>query len=118
MAIVTVLSDAIGMSTKHLTQPIIVKLKNSQESKEFNQKLAQAFGLALREIRKEVDISQENLALIAGIERSHYGRIERGLHAPTFDIAFRIAKVLDISAAELVGRTEKYLLTLEGEQHE
>lgn len=96
------------MNKKHLTKPLILKLRSPEESKAFNQKLAKAFGLALREVRKKTGISQENLALISGIERSHYGRLERGLHAPTFDIAFRVSIALEVSVVEIVKLTEQY----------
>ena len=44
---------------------------------------AQAFGSVVRAIRLEEGFAQENLAHLAGIERSHMGKIERGEHMPT-----------------------------------
>lgn len=43
---------------------------------------AQAFGAAVRAVRTEDGIAQETLAHLAGIERSHMGKIERGEHMP------------------------------------
>ena len=42
-----------------------------------------AFGAAVREERTNQGIAQETLAHMAGIERSHMGKIERGEHVPT-----------------------------------
>lgn len=44
---------------------------------------ARAFGAAVRSLRAEDGIAQESLACLAGIERSHMGKIERGEHMPT-----------------------------------
>ena len=41
-----------------------------------------AFGAAVREERTNQGIAQETLAHMAGIERSHMGKIERGEHIP------------------------------------
>lgn len=46
---------------------------------------------------------------MAGIERSHMGKIERGEHAPTLVLILRIAKALGRSAGELILETEARL---------
>ena len=51
----------------------------------FDAELAQAFGAAVRALRTERGIAQESLANLAGIERSHMGKVERGEHMPTLD---------------------------------
>lgn len=40
--------------------------------------LATAFGKNVRELRSARGMQQEKLALIAGIDRGHMGKIERG----------------------------------------
>ena len=45
----------------------------------FDAELAQAFGAAVRALRSGQGMAQEALAHRAGIERSHMGKIERGL---------------------------------------
>ena len=42
-----------------------------------------SFGTQVRRIRKELNISQEKLAELAGIDRAHMGHIERGSASPT-----------------------------------
>ncbi|MBG5820154.1 helix-turn-helix domain-containing protein [Pseudomonas aeruginosa] len=75
----------------------------------FDAELAQAFGAAVRALRMERSIAQESLANLAGIERSHMGKVERGEHMPTLAIIFKIAGALDCSTAELMAATESQL---------
>ena len=70
---------------------------------------AQAFGAAVRAARTEDGIAQEALANMAGIERSHMGKIERGEHMPTLVLILRIARALGRSAGELMLETEARL---------
>jgi len=70
---------------------------------------AQAFGATVRAIRLEEGIAQETLAHLAGIERSHMGKIERGEHLPTLAVILKIARALGRSAGELVLETEARL---------
>ena len=65
-----------------------------------------AFGAAVREERTNQGIAQETLAHMAGIERSHMGKIERGEHMPTLAVIFKIARALDCSTAVLMAETE------------
>ncbi|CAD5109894.1 helix-turn-helix domain-containing protein [Zestomonas carbonaria] len=75
----------------------------------FDAELAQAFGAAVRALRMERGIAQESLANLAGIERSHMGKVERGEHMPTLAIIFKIAGALDCSTAALLAATESQL---------
>jgi DNA-binding XRE family transcriptional regulator len=43
------------------------------------------FGEALREIRKEQHVSQEQLALDSGLDRTYVSLIERGVQSPRSD---------------------------------
>lgn len=46
---------------------------------------------------------------IAGVERSHMGKIERGEHMPTLVVILKIAKALGRSSGELMLETEARL---------
>lgn len=72
----------------------------------FDAELAKAFGAAVRALRTERGIAQESLANLAGIERSHLGKVERGEHMPTLAIIFKIASALDCSTAVLMTEAE------------
>ncbi|MGL1955845.1 MAG: helix-turn-helix domain-containing protein [Colwellia sp.] len=61
-----------------------------------------AFGKVLKQIRKEKKISQEKLALEAGLERVHISRLERGIYQPSLSTIFSIAKILECRPGMLV----------------
>jgi len=63
----------------------------------------------VRATRLEQGVGQEKLAGLAGVARSHMGKIERGEHMPTLALILKIAAALGISAAELMAVTERNL---------
>lgn len=63
-------------------------------------------GAVIREFRKSKKKSQEVLSGLAGLDRTHYSKIERGLRSPTLDTLFKIAHALDITPHELVQAIE------------
>ncbi|MGL4668756.1 MAG: helix-turn-helix domain-containing protein [Saezia sp.] len=72
-------------------------------------KQAKAFGIVVRRVRQSRKLSQEALATIAGIDRAHMGKIERGEHMPTLGIVFKIAAALEASAGVILIEVEKEL---------
>lgn len=65
-----------------------------------------AFGRVLRTVRREVGLTQEQLALAADIDRTFVSLIERGERQPTVRVLFRLAAALHVSAARLIQMTE------------
>ncbi|MFX1767974.1 helix-turn-helix transcriptional regulator [Paraburkholderia sp. A1RI-2L] len=61
-------------------------------------------GAAIRAVRKEKEISQETLAHLAGVDRSHMGRIERGERNVTILNVLRIALALNCLPSDLLQR--------------
>ncbi len=59
-------------------------------------------GKAIRKIREEKGITQEKLALEAGLNRAYIGYIERGERNPTTKTISKVAKALKISASDLL----------------
>lgn len=70
-----------------------------------------AFGSILRKIRSDKELSQEQLALDAGIDRTFISLLERGERQPSLTTILRISKALNISAAELISIVENTLKT-------
>ena len=66
-------------------------------------------GEVLRRLREEKGKTQEVLSGLAGLDRTHYSKIERGLRSPTLDTLFRIAQALDMKPHELLLEIEKAL---------
>jgi len=64
--------------------------------------LAINVGLKIKIRRKEMRVSQDKLALLADIDRSYVGRIERGEVNITLEKLFEIAEVLECDAKDLL----------------
>ncbi|MEM4005849.1 MAG: helix-turn-helix transcriptional regulator [Desulfurococcaceae archaeon] len=69
--------------------------------------VAAAFGKALRQKRKEAGLTQEELALIADVQRNYVSLIERGVNQPTITVIFKLAKALGCSPSAIVAIVEK-----------
>ena len=67
-----------------------------------NPALALAFGEAVRSVRESAGVAQEALALIAEMDRSYLGRLERGEKQPSLDVVFRLAAALGVAPGDLV----------------
>ncbi len=61
-----------------------------------------ALGHAIRRVRKERDLSQEQLALAAEVDMSYFGRVERGDNNVAVLSLKRIADALGLTMAELM----------------
>ena len=61
-------------------------------------------GNQIRDFRLRKDLSQEKLALIAELDRSYVGRVERGDNNAALLTLVRLASALDISVAKLMQR--------------
>ena len=68
---------------------------------------AVSVGAVLRDYRKAKGLSQEVLSGLAGLDRTHYSKIERGLRSPTLETLFKIANALDVPPHELIIAIEK-----------
>lgn len=64
--------------------------------------LAIQFGTKLRDKRKALGISQDKLALLADIDRSYAGRVERGEVNITLEKAYQLAEVLECDVRVLL----------------
>lgn len=71
--------------------------------------LKRAFGRCVRELRMRKGIAQEQLAVIADIERAHMGRLERGEKMPSLRTIYLVLDALDISIFEFALEMEKAL---------
>lgn len=70
-----------------------------------------AFGKVLRARRKKAGLSQESLALDAGLERTFISMLERGERQPSLGTLLKLAEALKCSAADLVSQTEALIRT-------
>lgn len=63
--------------------------------------IQELLALNLRRIRVAKNISQDELALLAGVERAYVGHIERGKKNPTIQTLAKIAGALDCQVRDL-----------------
>lgn len=68
---------------------------------------ASQIGEVIRTCRVQRGLSQEVLSGLAGLDRTHYSKIERGLRSPTIDTFFKIAQALDIPPHQLMEELER-----------
>ena len=66
-----------------------------------DEKFVKAFGKKLKQVRKEKNITQEELAGRTGFELSHIGKIERGIVNTSISHVSAIAKALKVKPFEL-----------------
>lgn len=64
-------------------------------------------GEVIRACRTRKGLSQEVLSGLAGLDRTHYSKIERGLRSPTIDTFFKIAHALNIPPHQLMEELEQ-----------
>lgn len=65
-----------------------------------------AFGIVLRELRKQRELSQELLAHESGLERNYISLLELGRNSASIKTLFKLAPVLDVSVSEFMGQVE------------
>ena len=63
---------------------------------------AKLVGEVIYKRRQGKGFSQEVLSGLAGLDRTHYSKIERGLRSPNLETFFKIASALDIKPHELM----------------
>lgn len=61
----------------------------------------------MRQLRRERDWSQEQLAWEVPCDRTSIGRIERGVVSPTLDMMWKISAAFGISFAQLAALIEE-----------
>ncbi len=62
--------------------------------KHMNNKQLKALAAKVKQVRNESDLSQEQLALIANVDRSFISRLERGIANPSYLMLLQIATAL------------------------
>lgn len=61
-----------------------------------------AFGRALRKIRKEKKLTQDELSLYSRVDRSYISELENGEKAPTLLTITALARALHVKASVLI----------------
>jgi len=69
-------------------------------------RLESVFGEVLRERRKAAGLSQEALALEAGVERNFISLVELGRNSLSVRVLFKLCRVLDVTPSQLLQQVE------------
>ena len=72
----------------------------------WSQAVRRSFGARVRTIRSSVSLSQEELALRCGLDRSYVGQVERGERNISLENIYRIAEGLGVAAGTLLGELD------------
>lgn len=75
----------------------------------FEPEVALAIGAVIRRFRESTGIAQDVIPVLAQVDRSYYGKLERGERQPSIGVLLRIAAALGTTAADLVGQAELIL---------
>ncbi|WP_349255025.1 helix-turn-helix transcriptional regulator [Roseateles caseinilyticus] len=74
--------------------------------------MAKACGTVLRAMRLERGVAQDAFALLAGIDRSYYGKLERGERQPSIAVLLKCATAFAESGAALMAAIERELVAV------
>ena len=66
------------------------------------------FGRVVKQLREEHRYSQEALADRANLNRTYLGEVERGVAVPSLATIAKIANAFNLSASELIARSEQH----------
>lgn len=67
-----------------------------------NAKLPKVLGKRVRKYRKQLDLTQEDVAHKVGISRAYMGYIEQGRNVPSLEVLEKIARVLKVKTKDLL----------------
>ena len=63
-------------------------------------------GNELRNAREKAELTQEQLALDADVDRTYISMLENDKKSPTVEMLFRICDAMNIAASEVIRRVE------------
>ena len=64
--------------------------------------IGQVFASNLKALRAKGSLSQEEVAHQAGLDRTYISSLERCIYSPTIDVVDKLAKVLGVTAADML----------------
>lgn len=75
-----------------------------------DKELHHVFGNVLRGLRTQVGLSQEQLGLECGLDRTFISLLERGLRQPSLTTLFTLSAVLKVPASIIIQQVEEAYL--------
>jgi transcriptional regulator with XRE-family HTH domain len=74
-----------------------------------DEKLLRAFGLAVRQERERVGVSQDVFSEMAGVHRTYVGSVERGERNLSLKNIAAFARALGVVPSKLLAKAEAFL---------
>ena len=81
-------------------------MKKSSPKGDGDRSVAKLFGQALRQLRLERGMSQEELGFASGYHRTYISLLERGKKSPSLQTIFQLAKALNVEPSQMVERVQ------------
>ena len=81
-------------------------MKKSSPKGDGDRSVAKSFGQALRQLRLERGMSQEELGFASGYHRTYISLLERGKKSPSLQTIFQLAKALNVEPSQMVERVQ------------
>jgi transcriptional regulator with XRE-family HTH domain len=75
--------------------------------------IEEAFGEAIRDLRKAKQISQEKLAEVSNLDRSFISLLECGRKQPSLITIFQLAEAFNLSASKILSLVEEKIKKVE-----
>ena len=76
--------------------------------KDLTMTIEKQLGMRIRFLRKQRNLSIEDLALEAGVNKNYLSDLERGMRNPSLKVLSKIATALKISISELTKAIEEF----------
>lgn len=76
----------------------------------------EAFGKVLKKYHGESKVTQEELALSCGLDRTYIGLLERAKRQPTISTIFKIADVLGVEPHVMIEDVEQLVFNRNSEE--
>jgi XRE family transcriptional regulator, regulator of sulfur utilization len=74
---------------------------NDSQNKKLRREFTQKLSSKLKEVRKQKNLTQQELAEKAGLHLTYIGHLELGKYHPTVFVMWKISKALGVSMNEL-----------------
>jgi len=69
----------------------------------------EAFGKVIKQLREEQELSQQELADYAELDRSYISDMERGRYNPTLQTIYKLSEILKIKPNKLIEKVDKIM---------
>lgn len=84
-------------------------IRTKRPADEHTKGVTASFGRRVRELRKKIGLSQEELALKASLDRSYVGQVERGECNITVSNIYKLASGLETKPSDLLPTLEEHI---------